>query len=59
MEISTRGSKSFGKNDIYENLHGGIQFLKVHYACAISSKSYSTVMRFYFIVKKSAVSDSK
>lgn len=56
-----RGSKSFGKNDIYENLH--VKFLKVHYACEGSSAQkatyFTTVMRFYFIVKKSAVSDSK
>lgn len=61
MENNTIGSKSVGKYDIYENLHGGITFLKVHYACAISSKAtyFTTVMRFYFIVKKSAVSVSK
>lgn len=40
MEINTRGSKSLGKNEIYENLHDGIKFLKVHYACAIRPKSY-------------------
>lgn len=40
MEINTKESKGFGKNDIYENLHGGITFLKVYYACTMSSKSY-------------------